>query len=557
MSSKIVEAEINRFLASAEPEVICIKGKWGVGKTYSWKKYLSDARVKPNGIALTSYSYVSLFGLNSLEDLRDAIFDNTVSGKRIGDAPDDETFSQLVKTGSSFARRAKPFIELFGNAFGRKGVADQFRRSMFSTVREQIVCLDDLERAGVHLNVRDVLGLTAYLKDERKCKVVLLLNDAMHDKRGEWDLHFEKVVDTTLMFDLSSKDAVEIALTDENRASALIKPYAIKLKITNIRVIKKIERLALRLVELLDGLNEATIDRAVCTLVLASWSVQQPSEAPNLEFLRHYSKYALNSDEKDTFLSASENQRKIEDYPFSYANDLDRVIMDGVAAGYFSETLRNIADEMQRLNEDTQEPIEFNRVWDELYHGSLATDDDAFLDALYESAASEAAHISLININSAISMLSQFGREQQADELSSSYISQVTKMGVDLLNARSEAIEHFSPLAPKLQSAIDRARALFVEKRNPLDVVNAIAETGQWDKVDLDLLNKTSVDQFELILEELKGPNLRKAIRILRRSWGSDGSEFSEIWQSVDAALQRIAAKSPIRAHKVSRYLRE
>ena len=35
MSTALVEKEIERFLASPEPEVLCLRGKWGVGKTYS------------------------------------------------------------------------------------------------------------------------------------------------------------------------------------------------------------------------------------------------------------------------------------------------------------------------------------------------------------------------------------------------------------------------------------------------------------------------------------------------------------------------------------------
>ena len=36
-STDIVRNEINRFLLSTEPEVICITGDWGVGKTYTWQ----------------------------------------------------------------------------------------------------------------------------------------------------------------------------------------------------------------------------------------------------------------------------------------------------------------------------------------------------------------------------------------------------------------------------------------------------------------------------------------------------------------------------------------
>ena len=77
MSIELLEKEIRRFLASADAEVLCISGKWGVGKTFAWNKYLQEAD-RDGAIGLKRYSYVSLFGRNSLDDVRSAIFENTV-----------------------------------------------------------------------------------------------------------------------------------------------------------------------------------------------------------------------------------------------------------------------------------------------------------------------------------------------------------------------------------------------------------------------------------------------------------------------------------------------
>jgi hypothetical protein len=35
MSTAIVRSEIERFLKSPAPEVLCVSGPWGVGKTFS------------------------------------------------------------------------------------------------------------------------------------------------------------------------------------------------------------------------------------------------------------------------------------------------------------------------------------------------------------------------------------------------------------------------------------------------------------------------------------------------------------------------------------------
>src|SRR5207302_496706 len=55
-------------------EVLSLKGAWGVGKTYAWNKLVSDNK---KNIALPRYCYVSLFGMNSIADLRLAIYAKT------------------------------------------------------------------------------------------------------------------------------------------------------------------------------------------------------------------------------------------------------------------------------------------------------------------------------------------------------------------------------------------------------------------------------------------------------------------------------------------------
>ena len=71
--------------------MICIKGYWGVGKTFAWNRYLEQARNRKNGIALKHYAYVSLFGITSLEELKYAIFENTLGTTGIGVEPSLET----------------------------------------------------------------------------------------------------------------------------------------------------------------------------------------------------------------------------------------------------------------------------------------------------------------------------------------------------------------------------------------------------------------------------------------------------------------------------------
>ena len=91
MSLNIVKKEIFRFLESSTPEVLAIKGAWGVGKTFAWNKFLLEAK-EDKKIACKKYSYVSLFGINSLDSFRYTVFEQLINIKLIGTEPSLETF---------------------------------------------------------------------------------------------------------------------------------------------------------------------------------------------------------------------------------------------------------------------------------------------------------------------------------------------------------------------------------------------------------------------------------------------------------------------------------
>lgn len=422
----LVAAEIARFLASAEPGVLCIRGRWGVGKTFAWKRHLSDS-IAAGQLAMPGYSYVSLFGLNSLEDLRFAVFENTVDREHAVSGADADTFQTLLTKGIATGRKARPLLEIVLPFFKGQGVASAIYRSAFLLVRDQLVCLDDLERAGPGLAIRDVLGLASFLKEERRCKVVLLLNDErLGDEAAEFADQIEKVADLTLLFAPTAAEAAAIALREDDDLSRLLRARSVSLGITNIRVIVKTARLARRLAELLDGRDASVVDQAVTTLVLASWSVQQPSAAPPLSFVREYNSVAYLMRLQDNKPDADEQRWReaMGDYPFAHADDLDRVVIEGAAAGYFHEELLDAAAaEAEERHRHNQRGGEFSRVWQDMYHGSLATGDDEFLDALRDAGTAEACWISPLNINSAIRLLRENGRGSEADTLVRHYVA--------------------------------------------------------------------------------------------------------------------------------------
>src|SRR6266852_3524006 len=61
------------FLRDGEKKTLILKGKWGVGKTYAWKKFIADQQ--PPELAV---SYVSLFGIKTISEIWQHVLTNAV-----------------------------------------------------------------------------------------------------------------------------------------------------------------------------------------------------------------------------------------------------------------------------------------------------------------------------------------------------------------------------------------------------------------------------------------------------------------------------------------------
>jgi len=555
MSLKVVETEIARFLSSDTPEVLCIKGKWGVGKTFGWRTFLRRARSN-SALAINSYAYVSLFGLNSLDDLRYAIFENTVSGDRIGEGPDTTTLNDLLSKDNG--RKLGKLGEIAAAFFNRKGVADLMAKSAFLLVRNQLICLDDLERAGSNLGAREVLGLASLLKDERKCKVVLLLNDEAHTEKEEFNLQLEKVADLTLSFDLSANEAASIAIAGDGHVASYLRLRTAALGITNIRVIKKIERLTNRLVELLEGHEQSLIESAVSTSVLAGWAVHQPNVAPKLSFLRSYNRIrlAVSGRQGNPDPEVSRYQAILDGYSFTAPNILDQAIMDGAESGYLTpERVSAAADQLARERAANLGDREFNAVWDEVYHGSLTSDDEVFLERLVAATMREAVAISSLNINSTVRLLREFGRDGDADRVVTRFMEVNAGRSVEFFNIENHHFISAEELDRGLRLAFEARLAAYRDERDPVAVVRGVASTRSWSEGDVLLLSRQSVEDFVRIFEALQGDEVRLGIEMVLAIGHTTKQDNNHIRATAQEALRTIAAKSPLRARKLSKYI--
>lgn len=553
MTIEIVKSEIARFLASEVAEVLCIKGKWGVGKTFAWRQYLSEAQ-KNGQLGLSKYAYVSLFGLTDLDSLRYAVFENTVSMGHFVDGADVSSLGERLQGVTDLLRKGRPFYAVFANRIGGSGAGDAISRATFLAVRDQYVCLDDLERSGSKLEIRDVLGLASMLKEQRHCKVILLLNEEQLEVSAKEELNrqIEKVVDVSLVFEPSPAEAVTIAFVEKSEVNQKLAPKIVKLGITNIRVIKKIERLADRLAGLLSTFREEVLDQGIHAVALGGWSILQPDSAPPIEFIRgHNSLFSSLRVKQD---DVPEMDRKwaecIEDYGWAHCDELDSAIFDGIKMGYFSESeIAEGAKVVQANIENSKENNAFSKAW-RLYHDSFLIDDDTVLDALFDGASECIKSISPLNLNATVLLLREFGRNEQADELIAIYIAQVQPT----MDRLDEELRMWGtePIDLALSQAFDKLKADFVDTRDPRDVLVSMVTNRSWNEADIELLAVQNAAEFEKIFESIEGPNLASVVKFALSLGAHEGPNHKVVGAAVIAALKAIALKSPLNKRRIA-----
>ncbi len=548
MSYAIVRAEIERFLRSPSPEVLCISGRWGVGKTYSWQTLLREEETAGR-LGVDRHAYVSLFGLNSLGELRSAIVENTVVAGR-SSLPDESSLHGMLREGERFARRSRPALEVAAGFFRMKDAGDALYRAAFLTVRGQLVCFDDLERAGKSLEMRDVLGLASLLREQKVCKVVLLLNKQQAEAKQaeELDRQLEKVVDTFLIFEPTSAEAAAIAIGGDDPVAVALRDRLVALDVTNMRVMKKVERWA-RLVETeLRGVDAATLAQATATVVLGGWCFLQRDLAPSLDFVRRFNPMSGLFGRKEEPADEKGWRELLGRYGYGSTDELDEPILDGVALGYFRgnvlrEAARSVEERRRREGRDDS----FSRAW-RLYHDSLTTDDDVILDAMQAGALENLAEITPTNMNGTLSFLRRYGRDAQASDILARWIE--ANRGKEGFFDRWNRFFANDPVDAELLAAMEAGRAEIVDARDPADMLKQMAKSGGYNPAeDAARLSRLSADEIVRLFDDHAADDVKGMMEWADRLAAQPGAE--NLRASLDEALGRIASRSRMREDRL------
>ena len=221
---KIKEKLIQIF---KDESAVCttINGKWGIGKTYFWHKFVEDNSKELN----KSFVYISLFGKDSVNQIvKEIIFQAYRASKVISEVSEKAKYLKFDKILDSV-------VPTLGSAI--IGCISFFEKKDFENI---IICFDDFERLSNKLSIKDVFGLISELKEQKNCHIVMIFNADEVKFDGKTKKYKDKIIDYEFEYSPSVEDTYKIVKDRLKCFKEYPLEYFKDKNINNIRVMRRV-----------------------------------------------------------------------------------------------------------------------------------------------------------------------------------------------------------------------------------------------------------------------------------------------------------------------------
>jgi hypothetical protein len=559
LTLEIVQSRLDKLLAEKTPKIAMLTGDWGSGKTYQWKQAL-DRSARKGG--RPRYAYVSLFGLTSLAEVRKRITEETISAISLPGRGD--TLGEAVEGGAIGLKpmqilKILPVIPYLGKL---ESLAQELS---FATVRDAVICLDDLERASATLRLADVFGLASFLKEERHCRVLLISNQKKlsDDAKDEFSTYLEKVVEETVDFTPTPEEACVVALgTEPSAAGKMLAERLMRLGVSNIRVINRLGALADDLATIVSDLHPNVLVDMVNTLALFGVAHFTPQkDFPTVEYLLGYgsdewAKYFYNEkkrgEQPEQERLKSDWDKLIAGYGYGETSPLGKEIYAGITSGFFrAEAVRSISEALSQRIEAGGRKESFNAAVHRFWWG--VGDSKQAFEHLLDTTKVALDLMTASEIYSVYEVLLSLEGQDAATQLLNQFIAANQDRQGALVPS-----EHFGEKYGATFKAVLEAEA--ARLKAPVDLaktLDAINFNRGWNPDDLTRIAEAKFDDIVPLLTGANDDSLfaRRLSTLLKFGERGQTAEEKKVREQTIGWLKTFAATDPISALRVRRFL--
>jgi hypothetical protein len=542
MTVASVEKLVKEFLSRKEPAVLAVHGDWGVGKTFSWNRWLTEAS-KDNQVHKEFYSYVSLFGLTSIEAFNATLFENT---RKIGETVTTDPYEWVKDRFKKAIRPAKSVKVL-----DRFTPSDQYLYQRVN--RDLLICIDDFERRSASLPLRDVLGMIYQLRDQRNCHVCLIFSAEAFsgEDKKEYARFREKAIDLEIKFAPTSQECIDIAIDGSAPHADIFKKRCFDLQVNNIRVIRKADALIKLIAPKLDRYHPAVLQESIHAVTLFAYLFYTKSDAlPSIE-------YALDAGARLFMSPTAENNPSwnsfLQSYEYLRTEALDRVLAETVQRGYVDEGALLVAAQTRHHNL-TQSDLEdsFRNAW-RRYLGSFEDNETDIVNGLDQAFKESILSRTRLDLDTVVRLFRNLGRDELANELIEVFVAAQGDKAVFDLNERFSGDEIKDDM---IVERFSREYSQFYEGPSIEDVVGKLSERVGWNPEDVQLLSTASPDELYNFIKAMSGPGIGDAIRglLVFGNVSNPTPEMQQVDTKVREVLRRIASENRLNRQRIQRF---
>lgn len=548
MSIQTFETIITGFLKNDIPEVAVLYGPWGVGKTYVWNNLV---RKHKNEIKLPYYSYVSLFGINSIRELKNAIF---VNKKSANELDINNTKKQKFKKLWSIFSKSK--VELPYSVQNLSlNLLDSYVPNL---IKDAIICLDDFEGLSSHnLNIEELIAFISELKDEKNCKVLLIFNEEIIDNHSAYLKYKDKLVDIELQYSPSAEEAAELSIPKDLIYGNMLKKHLIALKINNIRILKRIVNLTQLITPVITPLHCQIKDQVLMSLVLFVWWIYFPGKnKPPIDFLKKWnvyngSSYEYNNSEEKANLEIY--AKILQSYGIKEVDELDLSLLKVIQYGFLEETgFIEQANASQMLIQDKGAHRLTLEAWG-VFNNSFDHNEDKLLTLLSDNVKKNILTVSALELNHIVILYKNLGRREEAESLIRYYIE--THSGEEQLFDISTYSFSHNISDPTIKEMFQEKYNEIIKENMPLtEAVSYIIEHNSYLPIHFHALNNATVKDYIDFFKLEHGSDLTKIIKACLFFGNKQEEKYFNIHKKVMAALSEIGKESKLNALRVKTF---
>lgn len=555
MSVEVLARRLDRLLRDTTPRILAVDGDWGVGKTFQWERALRRQLEAPSGQPLR-YTYVSLFGLRDLSEVRKRITEEWIARVSL---PSGSTTIDVVER-RAWELKPLQMLKLLPALPLISKLESLAHELSFALVRNAVVVFDDLERSRIEAS--DLLGLALMLKEQRQCRVLLLANLSQlgADHKVGLARDQEKVIDEFVHLKPTPEESCTLAIGDRpSERLRQLKAQLVKLGLSNIRLASRFFALGREVESALGPVREEVVGQAMASLALFGVAYFEASNnVPPFCFLCELTEEKLIelqiADRRANEGSEDEAQsskwlRFLHDYGYGFTDSLNLEIALSIKRGSVdAEKLRAASAHTASLFDYSERKQIISRAWD-IYLQTFADNTADVIDA-FEKMADRAMGVAGFNeLNSAYQILEELGRSDIARRALANYIAghRADKKAFDTADYPF-SIDWSSGVKQALDSELQR----FKVEKSLEEALDDIGLDSGWTSSDAKIVAEAAPDALAQLLRSSAGEQLRRRMRTLRSfSRFAGEGDHKTIHNNYLAALEQIGKDSNLNAIRV------